>query len=276
MYIVWRKNAIISDKVVELFVEFEVSGGRRLGPFDRPPWLYRPIYCRHTGPGRVCHIPRLVRAERVKNKVKQVLLRRFPGIRSCCIDDSLVRSAWWAGIYNCIRQWQEGDEGFDRAGLDCDIPSIVAKLQSVVPAPTLSMRRQWHAYSAESERVREAEWRLNEEKLERQRHQDRLRAERLKQEEAARAERLKQEEARRAEEQQRQEQASRRHNVAGCRPGALWWEILGVDDRSPFAEVKRAYLSLVKLHHPDRGGDAELFRRVEEAFEAYEALGRPQ
>ena len=276
MYIVWRENAIISDKVVELFVEFEVPGGRRLGPFDRPPWLYRPIYCRHSGPGRVCHIPRLVRAERVDNKVKQVLLRRFPGIRSCCLDDWLVRSAWWVGIDHWVRRWEEGDKGFDRAGLDCDIPSIVAKLQSVVPAPTRSMRRRWRAYSAECERVREAEWESIKEQLERQRRQDRLRAEWLKQEEARRAEWLKQEEARRAEEQQRQEQASRRHNVAGCRPGAPWWEILGVDSGSPFAEVKRAYLTLVKLHHPDRGGDAELFRRVEEAFEAYEDLGRPQ
>lgn len=37
-------------------------------------------------------------------------------------------------------------------------------------------------------------------------------------------------------------------------------------------QVRGAYKVLVKKHHPDAGGDEELFRRVQTAFEEFERL----
>lgn len=45
------------------------------------------------------------------------------------------------------------------------------------------------------------------------------------------------------------------------------WTVLGIPPRSPLAEIKRAYRSRALETHPDRGGDAELFRRVQRAYE---------
>lgn len=47
---------------------------------------------------------------------------------------------------------------------------------------------------------------------------------------------------------------------------------LGLSARATAAEVKAAYRRLAKEHHPDRGGDAAAFRRINEAYE--EALAR--
>lgn len=52
-----------------------------------------------------------------------------------------------------------------------------------------------------------------------------------------------------------------------------YYDILGVaTDASP-QEIKRAYRSLAGRHHPDRGGDPEQFKQVQEA---YEVLSDPQ
>jgi len=51
------------------------------------------------------------------------------------------------------------------------------------------------------------------------------------------------------------------------------YEDLGLaKDASP-EEIKKAYRSLVRTHHPDKGGDAEKFKQVQEA---YETLSDPQ
>ena len=42
--------------------------------------------------------------------------------------------------------------------------------------------------------------------------------------------------------------------------------VLGVDRLDP-REVRRQYRRLALLHHPDRGGDAELFKRVAAAYQ---------
>jgi len=56
------------------------------------------------------------------------------------------------------------------------------------------------------------------------------------------------------------------------RSGSSWWETLGVTVNASADQVKHAYRILVKKHHPDGGGDAELFRRVQEAYQQFEKL----
>jgi len=55
---------------------------------------------------------------------------------------------------------------------------------------------------------------------------------------------------------------------------ANWWDVLGVPVNAGADQVKDAYRILVKKHHPDLGGDAELFRRVQEAYQQFETLNR--
>jgi curved DNA-binding protein len=46
-----------------------------------------------------------------------------------------------------------------------------------------------------------------------------------------------------------------------------YYNILGVNNNSTPDEIKQAYRKLVKEHHPDRGGDAEYFKKINEAYE---------
>jgi len=48
--------------------------------------------------------------------------------------------------------------------------------------------------------------------------------------------------------------------------------VLGVAVNASAEQVKDAYRILVKKHHPDMGGDAELFRRVQSAWEEFSKL----
>lgn len=52
--------------------------------------------------------------------------------------------------------------------------------------------------------------------------------------------------------------------------GASWWTILGVTINARPEQVKEAYRTLAKKHHPDVGGDAEQFRAINEAYQQYE------
>ena len=49
-------------------------------------------------------------------------------------------------------------------------------------------------------------------------------------------------------------------------PGG-WRQELGLGSDCTFAQAQARYRELVKQHHPDRGGDPEQFRRINEAFE---------
>lgn len=52
-----------------------------------------------------------------------------------------------------------------------------------------------------------------------------------------------------------------------------YYNTLGVDRNASSAEIKKAYRSLAMKHHPDRGGNAEKFKQIEEA---YRTLGDDQ
>ena len=51
------------------------------------------------------------------------------------------------------------------------------------------------------------------------------------------------------------------------------YEALGVPNTASEDEIKKAYRKLAREHHPDKGGDPEKFRKVQEA---YEILSDPQ
>ncbi len=54
------------------------------------------------------------------------------------------------------------------------------------------------------------------------------------------------------------------------RAGSSWWETLGVSVNASEEQIKEAYRLLVKKHHPDAGGESEMFRRVQEAYQQFE------
>jgi len=49
-----------------------------------------------------------------------------------------------------------------------------------------------------------------------------------------------------------------------------WWRTLGVPVNASPTQVRDAYRLLVKKHHPDRNGEADLFRRVQAAYQQFE------
>lgn len=51
---------------------------------------------------------------------------------------------------------------------------------------------------------------------------------------------------------------------------STWWQTLGVTINASPDQVREAYRILVKKHHPDRGGNRELFDRVQRAMERFE------
>lgn len=54
--------------------------------------------------------------------------------------------------------------------------------------------------------------------------------------------------------------------------GASWWRLLEVAPDASEVEIEAAYRRLVKRHHPDTGGDAEVFQRITAAYS--QAKGR--
>lgn len=45
-----------------------------------------------------------------------------------------------------------------------------------------------------------------------------------------------------------------------------WWEILGIKKEANEKEIKNAYKSMARVHHPDSGGDVEQFKKIREAY----------
>ena len=54
---------------------------------------------------------------------------------------------------------------------------------------------------------------------------------------------------------------------------STYYDILGVHKTSTQDEIKQAYKKLAKVHHPDKGGNTELFQKIQTA---YETLGDEQ
>jgi hypothetical protein len=46
-----------------------------------------------------------------------------------------------------------------------------------------------------------------------------------------------------------------------------WWEVLGLESTEPLEGIKVRYRNLVKIHHPDNGGDPDRFREIQQAYE---------
>ena len=49
--------------------------------------------------------------------------------------------------------------------------------------------------------------------------------------------------------------------------------VLGLPAEGSNVNVKKAYKALAKIHHPDQGGNEELFKNI---AEAYEKLTKPE
>lgn len=45
-----------------------------------------------------------------------------------------------------------------------------------------------------------------------------------------------------------------------------WWEVLNVARTASNEEIRKAYIGLAKQYHPDHGGDAAMFDRVQKAY----------
>ena len=46
-----------------------------------------------------------------------------------------------------------------------------------------------------------------------------------------------------------------------------YYEILGLDKNAKSSEIKSAYRKLSMIHHPDKGGDSEKFKKINEAYQ---------
>jgi len=46
-----------------------------------------------------------------------------------------------------------------------------------------------------------------------------------------------------------------------------WWEVLGIKKDCSKKDIINAYKALAKVHHPDVGGDIEIFKRLRMAYD---------
>ena len=53
--------------------------------------------------------------------------------------------------------------------------------------------------------------------------------------------------------------------MSGCKN---FYRILGLEKTASEADIKKAYRSLALIHHPDKGGDSEKFKEINQAYEA--------
>lgn len=55
----------------------------------------------------------------------------------------------------------------------------------------------------------------------------------------------------------------------GQSSGLNWWTTLGVPVNASSEQIHEAYRLLAKKHHPDKGGDPELFHRINDAYHLF-------
>ena len=65
-----------------------------------------------------------------------------------------------------------------------------------------------------------------------------------------------------------QRETDRQDNGEVRDPRTAALRVLGLDASATLTEIKQAHRRLVKQHHPDLGGSAEAFRRVNEAYQS--------
>ena len=65
-----------------------------------------------------------------------------------------------------------------------------------------------------------------------------------------------------------QRQTDRQDDGHARDPRRAALRVLGLEANASLAEIKQAHRKLVKQHHPDLGGSAEAFRRVNEAYQS--------
>lgn len=102
----------------------------------------------------------------------------------------------------------------------------------------------------------------------------RERSRRHEAEEAARRKREReqaQREQARRDEQAKQDESRRRQEHSGSRARhTMTWEaaceVLGVSHGASKGEIRKAWAKLAKRHHPDVGGDAEMLKRINAAY----------
>lgn len=46
-----------------------------------------------------------------------------------------------------------------------------------------------------------------------------------------------------------------------------WWQVLGINPDADPDQIKIAYRNLTKVHHPDAGGNVEMFNRINKAYQ---------
>jgi DnaJ-domain-containing protein 1 len=54
------------------------------------------------------------------------------------------------------------------------------------------------------------------------------------------------------------------------------YRLLGLSPSAKWEEIERAYRAKAKIHHPDRGGDEDAMRALNEAYNLIKQLKRPQ
>ena len=60
------------------------------------------------------------------------------------------------------------------------------------------------------------------------------------------------------------------HDVEVC------YRLLGLSPSARWEEVERAYRAKAKIHHPDRGGDEDAMRALNEAYSRIKRLKKPR
>ena len=48
------------------------------------------------------------------------------------------------------------------------------------------------------------------------------------------------------------------------------YDLFDADENTPFKTIKQAYYALARRHHPDKNGDQEYFKVINNAFELIE------
>ena len=62
--------------------------------------------------------------------------------------------------------------------------------------------------------------------------------------------------------------------AAGTDRTASHWKRLGIVPGAPECVIKAAHLALIEVHHPDRGGDANVAKEINAAYDELKGRGR--